>query len=454
MWDDRSLFLDEANVALNISERSWLNLLGNLDYGQHFPPLPLLAIKGLVNCLGNTSFSLRLVSLVVGILSLWVFYLASRKWLIHSWFPLYFMGFSMFVVRYQTELKQYSIDGLMSVLFIYFLINARPNVGRHWWLLGLFVVLGLWSSMPMVFLIVGLGVYSMPLWRVHYKPLLLIAGLSLASFMVLYLVNLGPSIASDHLQNFHKHHFFQWSFSIDAWLHNFKLFEHFIGAWLGSKTVTIVSVFLLMLLGFYRLFRIDVWALYAVLAVFFSTSLVSGFHMYSMIPRLLFFWIPLVLILMALGFDQCWVFLKNRGINKVMAWCLLSLLFVLPNVVYRSAVPSFWKAFSIEEPRDVLLEMKAKIQAQDVIYVTKFGRPAFKYYTQYHRDAIPLANEIIYTEDYRLGIREAMIYRESLEGAIWLFDSHIFEEEATLNKNLNGASSVLKAKHTFAAKYN
>ncbi len=453
MVDHRNLFLDEANVALNISERSWFSLLGNLDYGQHFPPLPLVIIKGIVSVFGNSETSLRSLSLIAGLLSLWLFYVAIRKVISHPWFPLFIIGFSMFIIRYQTELKQYSLDLFVSVLFVYFLFHFKTSSKKAYLYLGLVGMLAIWSSMPAVFLLIGVAVYCLPMLRHHISSLLLIGFTWCLVFGALYMLNLRYSLGSEHLQDFHQAYFFQCRFSGEGLLHNFRLFEHFLGAWIGSKTVSVVSSLLLVFLGFFRLWKLDKWAFYAVLAVFVSTCLVSGFQYYSMIPRVLFFWIPLILLLMGFGFDQCWDFLAKRLKSKVLVYSLLLLFFVLPNVIYRSAIPSFWNKFTIEQPKELMIQWQKEIKENDVIYLTKYGRPAFEYYSKHHKKPVVFKQETINTEDYQSGIREAMIHRESKNSSIWLFDTHVFVDETTLANKLIGASKLLQSQHSFAAKY-
>src|ERR1700738_3007458 len=67
---NRSLWTDEAALALNIVKRSFLGLTPPLLYDQRAPIGFLIAEKIAVTLFGNTEFSLRLVPQLAGLLSL------------------------------------------------------------------------------------------------------------------------------------------------------------------------------------------------------------------------------------------------------------------------------------------------------------------------------------------------------------------------------------------------
>src|SRR5689334_23171439 len=70
---NRSLWSDEAMLALNIVDRSYLELLKPLDYNQAAPPLFLWLEKLAVQLLGNNEYALRLVPLTAGLIALAAF---------------------------------------------------------------------------------------------------------------------------------------------------------------------------------------------------------------------------------------------------------------------------------------------------------------------------------------------------------------------------------------------
>jgi len=71
---NRSLWLDESYIALNIVQRSFSQLFGPLDYHQVAPIGFLLIEKVAVQAFGNTEYALRLFPLFSGIVALLLLY--------------------------------------------------------------------------------------------------------------------------------------------------------------------------------------------------------------------------------------------------------------------------------------------------------------------------------------------------------------------------------------------
>src|SRR5215213_3690007 len=75
----RSLWADEAMLALNIVERNFAGMFQPLDYDQGSPIGFLLVEKFFNSILGKSEFALRLFPLLVGSISLWLFYLLLKR---------------------------------------------------------------------------------------------------------------------------------------------------------------------------------------------------------------------------------------------------------------------------------------------------------------------------------------------------------------------------------------
>lgn len=68
----RSLWLDESMLALNVFNRSYAGLLQRLDMDQIAPPLFLFASKFIHSLWGELEYSLRLLPLLSGCLTLYL----------------------------------------------------------------------------------------------------------------------------------------------------------------------------------------------------------------------------------------------------------------------------------------------------------------------------------------------------------------------------------------------
>ena len=150
------LWPDEAYLAHNYLDRSYLGLLKPLDFIQIAPILYLWVQKTLVSLLGFSEYSLRLYSLLCGVASLFVFrYLAGRL-LRGTALVLAFAVFAVAypLVRYSGEAKPYGADMLISLILVTLAIlwQEQPERPRRWWALTLAMPLAVLFSYPAAFM--------------------------------------------------------------------------------------------------------------------------------------------------------------------------------------------------------------------------------------------------------------------------------------------------------------
>src|SRR3984893_4310451 len=76
---NRSLWLDEAKLALNIVNRSFVQLCEPLDYGQGAPVGFLMLERSAVHLFGSGEYALRLFPFLSGMISLLLFYQLAKQ---------------------------------------------------------------------------------------------------------------------------------------------------------------------------------------------------------------------------------------------------------------------------------------------------------------------------------------------------------------------------------------
>jgi hypothetical protein len=119
-FSNPSFGTDEAALARNILDRSFAGLLRPLDYAQVAPPGFLLLTKALVVTLGNAEYVFRIIPVVAGVASLWLFRRLAARYLPPA---AQFAAMVMFAtavpfVMFTSNFKPYSSDLAFTLLVV------------------------------------------------------------------------------------------------------------------------------------------------------------------------------------------------------------------------------------------------------------------------------------------------------------------------------------------------
>jgi Dolichyl-phosphate-mannose-protein mannosyltransferase len=117
---DRSLWIDEAWLALNLIEKPVSALTGPLDFNQAAPPGFLLVEGALGKLIGYGEAALRLFPLLCGIISVPCFAWLARRSLSQAAAPLAVLLFAVAdgLIYYSSELKPYETDVAAAVALL------------------------------------------------------------------------------------------------------------------------------------------------------------------------------------------------------------------------------------------------------------------------------------------------------------------------------------------------
>jgi hypothetical protein len=307
-----SLWLDEALLALNIVDRSFIELMQPLNYNQGAPIGFLFIEKFAIQILGNTDYVFRLFPFVAGIASLLVMYKIASIFLDTTGKIVATGSFAISgkLVYYTSQAKQYSSDALISLLLLfvaYKCLESKIYKPRY---IALIVsgVVSMWISHPSLFMLVGVSsglaldqLIRPDRRRVNWLGITFL--IWTVNFVILYFVSLRSLAANSALLDYWRNAFMPMPpWRGFAWILNAfpAMFENPVGL-VGPLTASIgMVVFLAGCISFF--FKKRQLALFLIVP-FPIVFLASGLQKYPFGDRLLLFIVPIVLLLIGEGIE-------------------------------------------------------------------------------------------------------------------------------------------------------
>lgn len=397
---NRSLWNDEAALALNIVNRSYAQLIQPLDYAQGAPLGFLIVEKLAVQVLGDNEYALRLFPLVCAIISLFIFYELAKQCLQPLAVPIALALFSSLhiLLYYASEVKQYSSDVMIAVLSSLLLmqIDRKKLNLTQVGIFGLFGAVVTWFSHPAIFVLAGIGASCLLINLVNKKTLtdIKILGIYLIwgfNFFIFYTISLKQIANKDDLLNsWGSRGTFPSSFFDINWL--FTTFIEFFHKPLGFPDIFIGIAVLAFFIGCLSLFRYNPKSLLILLSPILVTFFAAYLHKYPFDGRLVLFLTPYVILLVAEGSAVIRRKTLFGSLKKKIGVLILVLLLVPP---LATAGYLIINPFVKQEIRPVISYIHEHQQSEDIIYVYQRAEYQFKYY----------AKKFGYQEgDYILGI--------------------------------------------------
>lgn len=152
---------DEAYLASNLIDKGFLDLLGPLNYEQVCPLLFLWGQLACVKLFGFSEYALRLLPLVFGVTSVFVFRHMAGRVLRGTTLALAVGVFAAAYpgIRYSGEAKPYEADLWVALLLLAMAVEWLRCPQRHCWLwaLAAIVPIGIGLSYPAVFVAGGIS---------------------------------------------------------------------------------------------------------------------------------------------------------------------------------------------------------------------------------------------------------------------------------------------------------
>ena len=400
-----SLWVDEAALATIIVKSPASSLLGYLETHTAAPAGFMLAEKWAVNTLGNSEYALRLLPLIAGVGALILLYPVAKKF-VSPWavpIVLILFGMSTSLVRFSTNVKQYSLDVFLALLVLLIAVQVIQHRHEVKWLIVYAIVgaVAIWLSFSIVFVLAGTG--AVLGWQAVRErnwskvlPLGLVGAFWLVSFSLSYFTqSIGEFSNPEILARFDARSRYvplpPSSLADIRWIfdNSFELFR-------VPGGITLAGLGMLsFLVGCASLWKTDKIRLFLLIGPLLATALVSSAQLYPFFERFILFLVPMVLLLIAEG--AAFIFAKTKVTYPAIGIGLAALLILHP---IASEVFALVRSRGTEEVRPVVQYINQHRQAGDKLYVYPGAIKAFTYYADRFQ---------IEESEYVIGAREAFV---------------------------------------------
>ena len=430
----RSLWLDEAMLALNIVNRNFAGLLQPLDYDQG-APVGFLFVEKIFNSLfGEHEFVLRLFPFVVGVAAMGLFYLLLRRTAssIGLLIGLALFAVSPELIYYTSEVKQYILDVAATVLLLYLtlpLLSEKSKRQSHFYL-GVAGVLALWFSHATLFVLagIGFGLLIQALRKREKAQIATVLALGtawLADLGLLYIVSLRNLTQNSSLREYWQENFIP----IPPWS-NWKWFWNFFSGLLQDQIGIFVSawlVFILLILGFFFLYKKNKAYARIFVAIFLFASLASTLWLYPLGGRFSLFMVPMIIVLIGQALEALEQWLHANSKWSVMIATLIGAYLLYAPMT--ESINNFVDPKFYEHIRPAMATLAENWLDGDVLFVSNGALPAFRFYAErYGLDDIPYQTSG--TADYLMP-ENILSHIELLDGnaRVWVLITHVYKND-------------------------
>ena len=426
----RSLWLDEAMVALNIVYLPPALLRGELMLDQMAPVGWLLLQKALLSVWSDFDYSLRLTSLVFGVGALLAFWRFARAALgpVEAIIAVGLFAICPALIEYSVMAKPYAVDVFFSVVLMLLAHRVMAGDGRRlsWTLaLGAVGLLGVVLSYGAIVVMaaVGLVLFARGLLEGDRRWLALLAVMGaiwLALFAATYRhAAAGQTETVDAMVHWWRETFAPLpptSLAELAWYP--KSVSALIGFVLGNVGPWVAE--LLFLAGFVALVRDRRWLLALCIGPFVSAVLISGLRAYPFGDRLTLYLAPQMFILLAAGVTL----VATRFRPRLLGAAVLSLLLAWPALKVVAARTASTPPWAREEIAPNLAILARDAKPEDTIFVAPQAEFALLLYgPRYGLDGRDYVVGRSYRTDSRCAYADAELLRRS--GRSWIVFYHL-----------------------------
>jgi uncharacterized membrane protein len=380
----RSLWLDEAMLALNIGRRGLTELLAPLVYDQAAPVLYLWTTRIATTLGGVNEYTLRLLPLVAGVLLPFAIWFVGRRIAGEgaAAAAAILAALSPTLISYSTQAKPYGTDALVTLLVVWLAWRVReaPTSRRAWTALAVGGPVALLMSYTSVFVFVACAVFLVGSpgliraagWRM---PLVVAATWALGGAAI-YLLFMRASVGSPYL-----HQYWSNSFLTPAagsiTMRVYRAVVAFMSA-LPIPTDLLRPRLLLpvFLIGVVALWRTRDWAVAALCVTpLLAVCAASVAGLYPIGSRLLLYAAPLTCLVMggAIALLLSPLERRWRGVTALVA-------LLVPVALMNGQLSRYWRMQAPTEGRGAVAAIVAA-HGREPVYVTASALPLWAFYS-------------------------------------------------------------------------
>jgi hypothetical protein len=385
---DRSFWLDEVYLALNITGRSFAELWKPLDHDQGAPVGFLMLVKLTATIFGSSEMALRFIPLLAGIGSITLFPKVARRILPARavLFATALFAFTPKLVYYSSELKQYSSDVFVTLILLGLAGRASSGKNRKYLTLAIGGAISIWFSHSAAFVLAGLGtvLFGAAFWRSDETAIRKLLGVGLAwlaSFAVCYALCLRDLSKNQFLMNYWTEYFAPLpprNVEQIGWYLR-AVVGMFYGP--GGMVVADVSVampaLLLFGLGWLWLWRRTPIAAVCLVAPMIMAMAASMLHRYPFGGRLLLFIVPLLHL--GLGAAFAAIGAMPRSTARTFLYVVCGVVMLAP---MGTAAQQLLKLQVIEDHRAPINFIAQHWQSGDGVILSGMAREPWVYYAR------------------------------------------------------------------------
>jgi hypothetical protein len=419
---NRSLWFDEAMLALNIADRSPGMLLQPLDYSQSAPVLFLQIEKFFTIIFGISELSLRLFPLLCSVASLFLSYLFAfnlTKDKKIALITLFIVSFNPLLIEYASEVKQYSVDVFVNLLLLTIATDSTyiKTKNRRYLILAVTGGLLIFLSNISIFVI-----FTISIWYIARMIRDRKADLLFFPVIAIWLIVFGI-----YFFLFIYHHPLE-AMMTTYWQQDFMPLNPFSGefrAWVFDKIRHVRGMFpdvylWLFLAGtFWAAWKKRTEILFFAWFPLLLHLGISGLHKYPFFFKFLLYIIPMFAVAMACGI--AWITDLVSRYKRFSYVILAGLLVFIPLKLIRS-FPS-WH----EEIKRSIRYIESGYTNGQTVYVYYGSIPAYKFYRKIMD--IPFDSHVVYGIASRGNLPNYQTDACKVEGDCWFLFSHDYAPE-------------------------